>query len=466
MAVLRVLAGDSSAHRVIELGDGDLVIGRQRECALVLTDGLVSRKHAVIRRVGRDYFLIDLRSRNGTFLNSRGIPPDQAQLLRDGDRISIGSVEMQFDDSPPVGDGLMAITKGGYDDSSHSYGGYSSEHPIPYVPEAADRDYPLWFGTNRRPVDTDNPASVFTAEDDQILHYGACSVTVPISHRIGSTGSPAWRRWLTGSDDRLKLVGLERLDPEAFWVAVRSALAERQVGSRDAVVFIHGFNVSFEEAALRAAQIGFDLNVRGIMAFYSWPSKGSSLPLHYTADEATIEASEPFLAEFLNRFAEDSSAERVHVIAHSMGNRGLLRSMQRIATHARRLQGPPFGHLVLAAPDIDTRVFRDLASVYVKVAARTTLYASSKDRALASSGIVHDHPRAGYTPPLTVIPAIDTVEVSNVDLTFLGHGYFAEARDLLHDLHDLLINDMPPERRMGLRVAVATDGERSWVIRA
>jgi esterase/lipase superfamily enzyme len=126
----------------------------------------------------------------------------------------------------------------------------------------------------------------------------------------------------------------------------------------------------------------------------------------------------------------------------------------------------PFGHLVLAAPDIDTRVFRDLARVYVKVAARTTLYASSKNRALASSGIVHDHPRAGYTPPLTVIPAIDTVEVSNIDLIFLGHGYFAEARELLHDLHDLLINDLPPERRMGLRATVATAGERSWVIQA
>jgi esterase/lipase superfamily enzyme len=78
----------------------------------------------------------------------------------------------------------------------------------------------------------------------------------------------------------------------------------------------------------------------------------------------------------------------VHVIAHSMGNRGLLRSMQRIASGAQHTARTVFGHIVLAAPDIEARVFRDLVRVYERVAVRTTLYASSKDRALVSSGIV------------------------------------------------------------------------------
>ena len=51
-----------------------------------------------------------------------------------------------------------------------------------------------------------------------------------------------------------------------------------------------------------------------------------------------------------------------------------------------------------------------------QVAARTTLYVSSKDRALASSGIVHDAPRAGYTPPVTIVDGIDTVPSACVDL--------------------------------------------------
>ena len=64
------------------------------------------------------------------------------------------------------------------------------------------------------------------------------------------------------------------------------------------------------------------------MAFYSWPSLGTTIG--YTADEATIEASEPFIAEFLARFAAESGARHIHIIAHSMGNRGLLRAFHRI----------------------------------------------------------------------------------------------------------------------------------------
>ena len=49
------------------------------------------------------------------------------------------------------------------------------------------------------------------------------------------------------------------------------------------------------------------------------------------------------------------------------------------------------------------------------------------------------------------MPGLDTIEVSGIDLTRLGHGYFADARDVLHDIYDFLVNHMPPNRRMGLK---------------
>ena len=328
-------------------------------------------------------------------------------------------------------------------------------------PEDVPRVYRVWFGTNRRPIDPADPSQGFGPEDDRQLYYGTCGVLVPKSHKIGSVGSSWWRRWLRGEDDRLKLQAIEAMATEAFWSSIHNEMALISHGKRTAVVFIHGYNVAFEAAAIRAAQIGFDLRVPGIMAFYSWPSQASLLG--YTADEATIEASEAFITTFLTDLAACPEVERVHVIAHSMGNRGLLRAVQRIVGRAEEAASVPFGHVVLAAPDVDARVFGDLAALYLRVARRTTLYASSKDRALKSSGLIHDAPCAGYTPPVTTVSGIDTVEVSNVDLTFLGHGYFAAARDLLHDLHDLLVNDLPPERRMGLEPS--RDG-RYWIIGA
>jgi esterase/lipase superfamily enzyme len=217
------------------------------------------------------------------------------------------------------------------------------------------------------------------------------------------------------------------------------------------VVFLHGYNVTFIDAARRAAQIGYDLQIGGAMAFFSWPSQGAMTPQAYAADAASIEASEGAIADFLAAFAAQSGPDHVHVIAHSMGNRGLLRAMQRMVTDAQRSSGRLLGQLILAAPDVDSTVFCDLARTYRHVAARTTLYVSDRDRALGASTWLHGFPRAGYTPPVTVIPDIDTVHVANVDLTRLGHGYVAEARDVLHDMHALLRFDAPPHSRMGLR---------------
>ena len=88
------------------------------------------------------------------------------------------------------------------------------------------RLYPLWFGTNRRPLDRLDPASGFGLGDDQRLHYGTCQVAVPRSHKIGSIGSPFWKRWLSCTDDRLRLVRVEHQAEDDFWEGVRGALSE------------------------------------------------------------------------------------------------------------------------------------------------------------------------------------------------------------------------------------------------
>jgi esterase/lipase superfamily enzyme len=320
----------------------------------------------------------------------------------------------------------------------------------------------LWFGTNRLPVNPNDLTKGFSSNRDSQLHYGKCSVFVPKWHKLGELGSSWSRRLLTWRDDRVKLEAnsINTLpDKAAFWNDVFAALQLVPVGRRDAVVFIHGYNVTFEGAALRAAQLGTDLAVPGLMAFFSWPSQGTYTG--YVDDEASVEASEPFMAEFLDHVLEYSGAERVHLIAHSMGSRGLLRSLQRLPVR----QQVRFGQIILAAPDVDVDVFRDLAQIVFtnKRRERTTLYTSSRDRALASSGFVHGYPRAGYNPPYIVLNALDTIEVTNVDLSLLGHGPFAEARAVLTDIYTVLFDcNRLVKDRMGLKQD-SVNGH--WVIR-
>ncbi len=90
------------------------------------------------------------------------------------------------------------------------------------------------------------------ASDDQQLHYGTCHVAVPRSHRIGSVGSPFSKRWLTCTDDLLRLVRLERLAEADFWTGVPPRRwPTGETLTKTAVVFVHGFNVNFNDAACR-----------------------------------------------------------------------------------------------------------------------------------------------------------------------------------------------------------------------
>ena len=54
-------------------------------------------------------------------------------------------------------------------------------------------------------------------------------------------------------DDRLRVRELQSQIEGDFWQAIRSAIAERSVGERQAVVYLHGYNTTFNEAANRVA---------------------------------------------------------------------------------------------------------------------------------------------------------------------------------------------------------------------
>jgi esterase/lipase superfamily enzyme len=337
--------------------------------------------------------------------------------------------------------------------------------PAPQASAPTDNaEYVVWYATTRRPRDPLDIGAGYSAERDDTVHYGSCRVFVPRSHKIGSIGSPWWKRLLTLTDDRLRLLAVSEASADDHWREIARHIAAAPPDEQDGLVFVHGYNVTFEQAALRAAQIGFDLSFRGAVSFFSWPSQGTLAA--YPADEATIEINEDAIASYLTDFAERSRARAVHVIAHSMGNRGVLRAVARIAADAERRTGVRFGQFILAAADVDADKFRQLCAAYRQVAARTTLYVSARDRAVEASRWLHQFPRVGLAPPVTVAEGLDTVSVTNADLTCLGHGYVAEARDVLVDMHTLIRHNAAPAQRFGLREAVTERGERYWLIGA
>ena len=84
----------SGAKKEIPVGDRVLSIGRDPSNDLVLSDAMVSRRHAIMESRGDDFVIRDNNSSNGTMVNGDKVVGDQT--LRDGDLIAIGSARMLF----------------------------------------------------------------------------------------------------------------------------------------------------------------------------------------------------------------------------------------------------------------------------------------------------------------------------------------------------------------------------------
>ncbi len=324
------------------------------------------------------------------------------------------------------------------------------------------RNVPVWFGTNRAPVNPQNYGQGFSGEWSQTTTHGRCIVNVPKGHVPGETGSPWWIRLVKG-DDRLTVVSIERL-PD-FWNQLTEAMkqAHEERTNNEALFFLHGYNVTFEQAAIRTAQLAYDLRIQPA-AFFSWPSRGNVED--YPPDEAAIEASYDAVSDFVKQLDNCAlnTGTTLHVVAHSMGNRALLRALEAVAQGMAGGRKSAIDKLVFAAPDVDARVFMQSLGKIAPIGKRKTLYTSHSDKAVWLSKTIHKYDRAGLIPPVTVAQGLDTIDATDVDQTFIGHDYVATVRALINDLSLLFKAGLPPKERAGIEPAETQDGQPYWQI--
>jgi uncharacterized RDD family membrane protein YckC len=93
----KLLIQESNGAREFELVDLEVNIGRELDNTLRLADPSISRHHAVIRLVTSGHEIHDLQSSNGVLLNGNKVP---SALLHDGDRITLGQMQLTFVDPP------------------------------------------------------------------------------------------------------------------------------------------------------------------------------------------------------------------------------------------------------------------------------------------------------------------------------------------------------------------------------
>jgi esterase/lipase superfamily enzyme len=230
------------------------------------------------------------------------------------------------------------------------------------------------------------------------------------------------------------------------------------------LVFAHGYNVDFPEAARLLGQLATDLKFGGPVVLFSWPSQGSLTG--YTVDETNVEWAQAHLVEVLGGLIDRTRAQRVYLLGHSMGTRLVTRGYNTLAGDRVAPDLEVFRDLILVAPDIDADVFReDIAPRLARGGVHVTLYASSGDRALMASKAFHGYPRAGDSGQgLVIVDGVETVDASGMGSGLLGHSYFAEDRRIMEDIFSLLQSGHRADQRFGLE-GVDTDRGRYWIFR-
>lgn len=320
----------------------------------------------------------------------------------------------------------------------------------PQPPEAdvaaeARRTVDLMFATTRK---YDDAQERFTGERSPSITFGQAFVRVPEDRLPGELNRPKTYTLFSFTVYR------QKEDPRKHFVLRGASILPKErwlgmIGSMpagDALVFVHGFNTSFDDALYRNAQIVWDLRFKGLAVLFSWASRGAIADYGYDRNSAQL-ARGPFI-EVLELLASQHNVQQIHILAHSMGNEVVLDALAHCKSDAAALK---LGELVMAAPDVDRDVYKTIAVNARKLTRRMTLYASAADRALlASKVLAGDVPRAGDVPdddgPI-VLDSIDSIDATALgeEIFGLNHSTYARSLSILNDVL-LLLEGKPPPR--------------------
>jgi esterase/lipase superfamily enzyme len=330
----------------------------------------------------------------------------------------------------------------------------------------------IYYATNRKRTGSKEPINFYGGEraDTPYVEYGRCEISIPANHKRGVMESP-FLGLNFFKDDRQHIVlrSITPLSVESFFSTINAKInpgsEKSRMGRGDLVIYIHGYNTTFENAAKRTAQIAFDYGFQGVPLMFSWPSDGKLVS--YPSDREDITWSITHMEQFFNDVLTRSRAKRVHLIAHSMGNQGMIDVLNTMALR-RGGEGPPlFENIILSAPDFDAQLFQQqIAPNTISLARRWTLYTSKKDGVLNISTSFNSAKRLGLSP-VTIIPGMDIIDASEVEVTPWSlpesHSYFASKQTVVDDIIATLKGITPARRNLLSRTK---SGSTYWMIKA
>jgi esterase/lipase superfamily enzyme len=293
-----------------------------------------------------------------------------------------------------------------------------------------------------------------SVEQDTAVHFGVCKINVPKNHSTGLIRLTKDNR--QSSHEFFKILNSRTLSETAVFDYLKKS-------ERYPLVFVHGFNVRYEDALLRAAQIAYDLKYQGPIVLYSWPAGARDgfldekiITRTYDHNLKNAQDSVALFKNFLNQL--NANHLTVNLVVHSMGHQVALPALRDFS-----VQNPNakiINELILNAPDFEANEFINIAAAVKDNTKRITIYCSYNDRAMTVSEIYNKNPRFGAC---AFSESIDSINVSLVDAPALGlgHGYYS-SRAILGDVFQVLLG-IDAEKRLFIRKSEPNSTEKYFL---
>jgi esterase/lipase superfamily enzyme len=226
----------------------------------------------------------------------------------------------------------------------------------------------LLAATTRKPVNGATASPWFGTQRAGAMTIARVKLTPPSRNRF-SLASIGLDEWRIDGIDRVRRVG-DLFDPQA--------------AARNVLIYVHGFNQTFETAVLDAVSLSDGIRFHGDTMVFSWPSKANLFDYGYDRESAMW--SRDGLQDVLDGLAASPSVGQINLVAHSIGSMLAMESLRQFYTRHGDAVVDRIGAVVFASPDIDLDVFSSSVQRIGSLAAKVTVIAATNDRALELSG--------------------------------------------------------------------------------
>lgn len=241
---------------------------------------------------------------------------------------------------------------------------------VALAPDAAEVSVnpTLLVATTRKPVDDTTGERWFGSERATKMSVARAKLAPATEGRfsLSSAGLDDWR--------------LESVETVP---RVANLLADT-TSARDVLIYVHGFNQTFETAAIDAVHLSEGIKFHGETMVFSWPSKAKLFDYGYDRESAMW--SRDALDQVLSGLIASPNVRRIHIVAHSIGTMLTMEALRQFYARRGNVAAARIGAIVCASPDIDMDVFSSSVRRIGPLAKKITVVTATNDRALAVAG--------------------------------------------------------------------------------